>query len=227
MVREDAVDPRSAAARSHRSWRFPLAPGPYTLRFEAFMPAVRAGARHIEPVVVRDYAPDDFAISDVLVARSAAPLDSATAGSWTDYLIEPSAAHLERNQAVTFLWEQYNLTADSGGVSRWRVELVVTVTAIERREWGNWFLRITGPLLGRIGDMVGASALGDEPVSLMWDRADDVGPDRTVVEVVTVDFGVSPPGRYDVTLIVTDLVTGTWVERTRTLFRSSYEPGQE
>jgi GWxTD domain-containing protein len=225
IARTETLDPSSAAAGEHRTWRFDLVPGAHLLRIEALARALDRGARHSTLVDVRSYAGAAFTLSDILVARRLAPRDS-TPERWMDFFIEPSAAHLTRDDPVSFLWEMYNLRPGPDGLVRWRVELRVQVGAIERREWNSWFLRIFGPALGALGDAVGASALGDEPVALAWEGSRDAHAGGTVVDWITLDFAEAPPGRYDVTLVITDLLSGTAVERTRTLIRSSFTPGQ-
>ena len=43
---------------------------------------------------------------------------------------------------------------------------------------------------------------------------------------VTLDFGEAPAGSYEITVAVTDQVSGRTVERTRTLTRSELEPAR-
>ncbi|MEX1051566.1 MAG: hypothetical protein WEC54_08430, partial [Gemmatimonadales bacterium] len=158
-------------------------------------------------------------LSDMLVTRRLAPRDSAPR-RWTDFFIEPTAGRIEPGEVVSLLWEQYNLTTTPEGTARWGVELRVNVSSIERQ--GS-----LARIVGAIGDAVGTSALGDDRITMSWEREGTPGPDGTLIEFVTLDFGDAPAGTYTITLVVTDRVSGRVVERTRVLTRSEVEPERE
>ncbi|MEX1050971.1 MAG: GWxTD domain-containing protein, partial [Gemmatimonadales bacterium] len=75
--REETLDPRSAAAAQHRTWRLSLPAGAFYLRVEALAAVVNAAARHSEVLTVRSYRGTQFNLSDMLVTRRLAPRDSA------------------------------------------------------------------------------------------------------------------------------------------------------
>ncbi len=192
----------------HRSWRLALAPGRYLLRSEAHVPALDRGARGVEILDVRRFPAAGLALSDVLAANRIAPRDSL-ASRWTDYLIQPNGGRFLPGSTVGFLWEIYNLDADSSGMARYDVELRITVEAIERRAL---FARI----VGGVADATGLSAVGDDRVSLNWSRGAAVGPEGVVTEHVEVELRDAPEGRYTVSVTVGDRGTGAVAVSERT-----------
>jgi hypothetical protein len=74
-------------------------------------------------------------------------------------------------------------------------------------------------VIGGIADAVGLSAVGDEQVSLTYDR--QVAAGAMVPHQLALGLGDAPAGRYALTLEVTDLSSGraTRTERTITLER--------
>jgi hypothetical protein len=120
---------------------------------------------------------------------------------WTDYLIQPNGGRFLPGSTVGFLWEIYNLTADSSGMARYDVELRITVEAIERRS-------LFAQIVGGVADATGLSAVGDDRVSLNWSRSAAVGPEGVVTEHVEVELRDAPEGRYTVSVTVGDRGTG-------------------
>lgn len=189
------VSVRAPDAVERRSWRRRFAPGELGYRVEALQAEGGAAARALG--AVRLSSARGFGISDVLVAERVAPR-TETAERWTDLLIEPSAGVARRGQEIGVAWETYAL-AEERGLARYRVELVLTVVEVARAS--DFLTRITGG----IADAIGLSAKGQERVSLSFERTRPATP--TALDYLTLDLGDAPPGRYRLTVEVTDLVT--------------------
>ena len=195
------------------TWRLSLPPQEYLLRVEAHIPVLGRGARSAAMLGVRGFWGSDLMLSDVLAADRAAPRDSVFA-RWTDFYIEPSAGRFEPGDPVALLWEIYNLRPDSTGMARYTVELRITVSDIERH---GVFARI----MGGIADAIGLSALGDDEVSLSYDRVVQTDGSDVQVEYLTIDLRDAAAGTYTITITVTDAVSGRTVARERTVVLSS------
>ncbi|MDP3774856.1 MAG: GWxTD domain-containing protein [Gemmatimonadales bacterium] len=184
-----------------QTWRFDLFPArEYLLRLEARQQATGRSARAIMGLEVRRFGPGVLALSDLVVADRVAPRDSSPR-RWTDFLIDPSVGRIRRGEPVAFLWETYNLTADSSGVGRYRVELAVYSRALERRGIG-------ARIVGGVADAVGLSARGDSLATISFERQAPVRGRTAFPEYLQVQLGDAPEGTYGVALTVTDLVSG-------------------
>jgi GWxTD domain-containing protein len=202
----------------HRSWRLALAPGSYLLRAEAYLPSMDRGARGTEPVAVRTYPRGPLALSDVLAAARLQPRDSL-ARRWRDFLIEPNGGRFLPGDSLALLWEVYDLTPDTSGVTHYDVQLRITVESIERRS-------LFAQIVGGLGDMVGVTAVGDDQVALDYDRHVTAGPDGTVADFVTVELRDAPEGRYTVAVTVRDRISGVMATRERTVLVSRDPPAR-
>ncbi|MDO8665143.1 MAG: GWxTD domain-containing protein [Gemmatimonadales bacterium] len=184
-----------------QTWRFDLFPAQqYLLRLEARQQATGRSARAIMGLEVRRFGPGVLALSDLVVADRVAPRDSSPR-RWTDFLIDPSVGRIRRGEPVAFLWETYNLTADSSGVGRYRVELAVYSRALERRGIG-------ARIIGGVADAVGLSARGDSIATISFERQVPVRGRTAFPQYLQVQLGDAPEGTYGVALTVTDLVSG-------------------
>jgi sulfite exporter TauE/SafE len=119
------------------------------------------------------------------------------------------AAH----DTVALYWETYNAGVVAGDAARLRVRVTVRILSIDR---GRSF---SARVIGGIADAVGLSAVGDEQVSLTYER--QVAAGAMVPHQLALGLGDAPAGRYALTLEVTDLSSGraTRTERTITLER--------
>ncbi|MBI1722924.1 MAG: GWxTD domain-containing protein [Gemmatimonadetes bacterium] len=184
-----------------QTWRFELFPSEqYLLRLEARQQAAERSARAIMGLDLRRFGPGPLALSDLVVADRVAPRDSAPR-RWTDFLIDPSVGRIRRGEPVAFLWELYNLSADSAGVGRYRVELAIYARSLERRGFG-------ARIIGGVADAVGLSARGDSIATIGFEREAPVRGRTAIPEYLQVELGDAPEGTYGVSLTVTDLVSG-------------------
>ena len=202
----------------HRSWRLSLTPGPYLLRAEAHLPALDRGARGMQPLTVRSYAPAPLAVSDVLAAARLQPRDSL-ARRWRDFFIEPNGGRFLPGDSLALLWEIYDLATDTNGVAHIDVQLRITVDAIARHSF-------VARIVGGLGDAMGLTAEGDDRVALDYDRRVTVGPDGAVAEFVTVELRDAPEGRYTVGVTIHDRATGAVATRERVIVVSRDPPAR-
>jgi GWxTD domain-containing protein len=190
-----------SAPLATRTWRFDLFPSQeYLLRLEARQQATDRSARAIMGLTVRRFGDGPLALSDLVVADRVAPRDSSPR-RWTDYLIDPSVGRIRRGEPVSFLWELYNLSADSTGLGRYRIELAVYSRELLRRG-------IAARIVGGVADAVGLSARGDSLATISFERQTEVRGRSAFPDFLQVQLGDAPEGLYGVTLTVTDLVSG-------------------
>lgn len=190
-----------------RSWRLDLSPSEYLLRLEARESATQRAARALAQVGVEEFGPGNLKLSDVVMADRVEPRDSAPR-RWTDYLIDPNVGVFRVGAPVALLWETYNLRADSAGVARFRVEVRVSVRAIERRMFLARFF-------GGLGDAMGATPMGDAQVSLTYERAVPLGDRGAFPQNLRIELVGAPRGTYSLELAVTDLLSGQAAKRRR------------
>ena len=199
-LRLDATD-----AVERRTWRRRFAAGELGYRIEALQVEGGAAARALGSV--RLTTGRGFGMSDVLVAERVAPR-ADSAARWTDLLIEPSAGVLQPREDIGVAWETYGL-AERRGQAHYRVELALTVTEVTRGT--GLFTRIKGG----IADAIGLSALGQDRVSLTYERTAPARP--VALDYLTLDMGGAPAGRYLLTVSITDLITNRQVSSDREL----------
>jgi GWxTD domain-containing protein len=200
--RDETVTGIDAQELHYRSFRLTLQPGDYLLRVEAHLPSIDRAARGMAPVPVAAIPRDTLALSDVLLARSVTPRDSAST-RWDEFLIEPNAGRFAPGDPVGLLWEIYNLTPDSTGTTRYQVQLWISVESIDRSGVG-WL----AALVGGLADKVGLTAAYDDRVSIDFTQEQPATPAAARVEHLTVELRDAPLGRYELQVLVRDLVTG-------------------
>jgi hypothetical protein len=200
-VTTETVPLGDSAQLALHTWRFDLFPSQeYLLRLEARQRATGRSARAIMGINVRRFGPGPLALSDLVAADRVAPRDSSPR-RWTDYLIDPSVGRIRRGDPVAFLWELYNLSADSTGVGRYRIELAVYSRQLARRG-------IAARIVGGVADAVGLSARGDSLATISFERQTEVRGRAAFPDFLQVQLGDAPEGLYGVTLTVTDLISG-------------------
>lgn len=191
-----------------RAWRQRLGPGAHLYRVEALQPDVLRGARAVGAVRA-GAAESGLAMSDVLLAARVLPRNGRDAERWSDFDVAPSASRFRRGESVALLWETYALGADRGA-SRYRV--AVTVERERRRGRAAAFAtRVVGGAAGALG----MSARGSGRVTLAYDR--EVPARAVAVDHLTLDLGGAAPGRYRLSVEVTDRVAGTRTRRESTV----------
>jgi len=217
MLRDTLRLAAGAAARPvRRAWTRTVPTGrEYAYRIEARQPDTGRGARGDGTFGVLPIgAGGGFDISDLVVAdRVLAPDNAATRDA---YRIDANPAmRFAAHDTVALYWETYNATARTDGAARLQVRITLRVLSLDRgRSFG-------ARIIGGIADAVGLSAVGDEQVSLLYERAVRGG--AAVPHQLALGLGDAPPGRYALTIEVTDLASGraARTERILTLKRPS------
>ncbi|HKG93118.1 MAG TPA: GWxTD domain-containing protein, partial [Gemmatimonadaceae bacterium] len=179
-----------------RSWRdrYPTG-GEYVYRVEALQPQTMRGARAINRIVLK--REPGYGMSDVLLAHRVLPKEG-DAQRWSDFNVVPSAGRFARGQEVGLLWETYDL-GQKDASSRYKV----SVTLEQMRRQGA--LGLAMQVMSGAGQVVGRKASGSGKVSLTYER--QVPPRPAVVDYLTLDLGSAPPGRYRLTVEITDQAT--------------------
>ncbi len=217
MVRDTlrvAAGPSAKALR--RTWtRTVMSGAEYAYRIEVRQPDTGRGARGDGTVGVLPMgAAGAFDISDLVVAdRVTATADAAQRDAFR--IDANPAMRFAPHDTVALYWETYNASALAGGSARLRVRVTVRILSIDR---GRSF---SARVLGGIADAMGLSAVGDEQVSLTYER--DSRALAMVPHQLALGLGDAPAGRYALTVEVTDLATGRSArsERTLTLERAT------
>jgi GWxTD domain-containing protein len=207
---EIALRPSDSTRVLRRSWRYRLGITPEVgYRVEALQPESGNAARAVGVLELPNAA--GFGLSDVLLAdsvRSAAGLPQR----WSDLAVAPSVGRIRRGRDLAMVWETYDLGADSTRSSAYRVDIGLVRTDGSRI--GRAVARVIGGTLGR-----GEGRGRDDRVTVSFDRRVPARP--VMLDYLTLDLGDLAPGRYRLTISVTDLVTNatTSSERELTIVR--------
>jgi len=212
MVRDSVrlvAGPGAAARR--RLWVRTVVPnGEYAWRVEARQPDTGRGARNegtlgIVPLGIGGA----FDISDLVVADAVTAPPGAAARS--EFRIDANPSMLfARHDTVALYWETYNAARRADGAARLRVQVTVKVLSLDRGK------AITARILGGIADATGLSAVGDEQVSLTFERTAPPGT-AAVPNQLDLSMGDAPAGRYLLAIDVTDLGSGRHARTERTI----------
>ena len=146
---------------------------------------------------VPDYAAADFALSDVLLAYRVAPSAGPSRFERRGLGISPNPLQrYGRGQPVAFYFELYNLTQNAEGRTHYQLDYTLAPEAPRRKVLG---------LFGR----------GDRPTLTL--RTEREGDEADPVEHAEIDVESVDPGRYILTIRVTDLHSGATREQTRAI----------
>jgi hypothetical protein len=191
-----------------RTWSARVAPGAYLLRAEASVDGGTRAARAAAAIQAGDDATTGFSlrgfgISDVLVASRAEPRQGVAA-RWRDVDFEPVVRSLPRASPLALLWENYEFGARDG-MATYEVSIDI------RRERS-----LAGAIATRIAGGLASAArierISDDQVSMRVDRS--VPHSTAFVDYITIELGETPAGSYELTLQITDKVTGQSRSRT-------------
>jgi hypothetical protein len=148
-----------------------------------------------------------FAISDLLIADS---IHSETTAPmrWSDLTIAPNLGTIRHGRNLAVAWETYDLGADSTRSSEYSVEIGLVRTDGSRL--GRAVARVLSGTLGR-----GEGRGRDDRVAVSFDRRVPARP--VTLDYLTLDLGDLAPGRYRLTITVTDVVRTVSAESVREL----------
>jgi GWxTD domain-containing protein len=188
-----------------RAWRQRFSDVDMGYRVEAFQVESGNSARAFGAIPIG--ALSGFAISDLLIADS---LHSATTAPlrWNDLAIAPNLGTIRHGRNLAVAWETYDLGADSTRSSEYSVEIGLVRTDGSRL--GRAVARVLSGTLGR------AEGRGrDDRVAVSFDRRVPARP--VTLDYLTLDLGDLAPGRYRLTITVTDAVRNVSAESVREL----------
>jgi len=201
----------SAATRANnpRSIIKRLTKGDYAYRFEASADGSLFAARAMSSVTTAPdssgFATTGFGMSDVLVASRAAPRTAAR--RWTDFDFDVSAGSVAQGSNIALIWENYDLGQSDGGVS---YEVTLTI----ERKYQMLLNKVRARVIAAWAAMVGSEQTSDRVV-FHYDRG---APYASVVpDYITLILEDLPAGNYDLSVDITDKVTGKTAGRTMKL----------
>jgi len=179
--------------------------GTYRTAIEVQDEATRRIGIYEQEHEIPDYSGDALIMSDIRLAVSITPADSANGPFIRNGLkIEPNPARLyQRADPVHFYYEIYNLTRNESGRTFYQVELEVQIT--DRRQ--NLFWRI----LKGIDRLVRRSDR-EQSVLMVFENE---GNRENDFSYTSIDTGVSPAGAYEMSIRITDLHSGQVTSRTK------------
>lgn len=204
---QDTVPIPRGGAPLRRQWSDAVGDTPLRLRLEARDPAVgaRVARAHLElPAPLRGTGGP--AMSDLLLVDRPAERERPGARPWRGW--EEAALRLRgdlrlaAHDTVGVYWEGYGLRPDSAQRARYEVHLTVTLLAFDRGR------DVVGRVLGSLADALGMTAEGDDQVGIRFERVEPMDGRDRIPEVVTLALGKAPPGRYRLTVALTDRVGG-------------------
>jgi GWxTD domain-containing protein len=190
-----------------RSFSKRLATGDYAYRFEASAEGSLRAARAMSNMTtaadpLTGFSTTGFGISDVLLASRAAP--RSTPRRWTDFDFDASAGSLAQGASIALMWENYEL-GERDGSAQYQVTLTL------ERKYTMLLNRVRARVISAFAAMVGSEQTADRVV-FHYDRAAAHTP--VIADYVTLVLEDLPGGNYDLTLDITDKVTGRSASRT-------------
>jgi GWxTD domain-containing protein len=188
-----------------RTWLARFASPDLGFRVEAYQVESGKGARALG--FVPSVPSEGFGMSDVLLADRLDPTVPVPE-RWLDLAITPNLGTLRQGEDLALAWETYDLGADSTRSSEYSVEISLLRTDGSRL--GRAIARVIGGTLGR-----GEGRGRDDRVSVAFDRRVPARP--VTLDYLTLDLGDLDPGRYRLTITVTDAVRNVSTESTREL----------
>lgn len=194
------ADSVEIAEAGTRAWTARVAPGTYVSRIEASANGSLRAARATTAVVAdadprTGFAPTGFGISDVLVASRA---DDATPGArWTALRADPVTGPVKRGSEIAVVWENYEFGARDGAA-----RYTVALSLVREQSVAG---RIAAGVIGALADAVRIDRQTDRVVV----RFDRVTASATAfADHILLGLGETPPGRYTLSLEVTDSISG-------------------
>jgi len=162
-------------------------------------------------IAVTHYKPDEFNVSQIIVASNITPFEGGKPGKFTRgrYNVMPLPSRtFTPDQAVFVYYEIYNLSKTEDGKKKYNVDFTIEAERLDRNFASKIFAPF-GRLLSRSQDK--------GKITLTFDKEAD--PERIVqAEYVSIDISDSPAGEYNMTVVVTDSGTGQKITRTNRFF---------
>jgi GWxTD domain-containing protein len=188
-----------------RAWRQRFSTVDMGFRVEALQVESGNSARALGAIPIS--ALSGFGISDLLIADS---IHSETTAPlrWNELTIAPNIGTIRHGQNLAVAWETYDLGADSTQSSDFSVE--IGLVRADGSRLGRAVARVLSGTLGR-----GEGRGRDDRVAVSFDRRVPARP--VTLDYLTLDLGDLAPGRYRLTITVTDAVRNVSAESVREL----------
>jgi len=155
---------------------------------------------------VTPYKMNEFNVSQIVLASNITPFEGNKPTKFTrgKYNVMPMPSRTFRqDQAVFVYYEVYFLTPDEDGKKHYNVDFTIEAEKLDRNLASKVFASF-GRLLRRSEEK--------GKITLTFDKEGD--PDRIAQpEFISIDISDSPPGRYNLEIVVTDMVSGKKVTR--------------
>ena len=181
-----------------RAWRERLPAGDHVYRVEALQPDGLRGARALGKVSLKRET--GFGASALLVAERVAARDGVAPRRWRDLIVAPNAGRFRRGEPIGLVWETYGLQAGADGSAKYSVSV-----SVERR-FNSSASAFVARVVGGVGGATGLSAKENKgKAALRFERTVPAG-DATV-DWLTLDIGNAAPGRYLVSVDITDVAS--------------------
>ncbi len=191
--------PLPSTQRVRFLWTEFVRAGNYRLRVEARDPAVNAVmARAQSETTVRAFDSSRVDMSDLLIAdRIDVPAVSQL--RWQALKLVPRGRLvMAPRDTFSLYWEVYGLGANTERRAHFDVDVQVTILSIDRGS------DPVARFLGGVADLVGLSAIGDTQLGLRYERTEPLNAQDRVPQLVTLGLGTAPPGRYRLSVRITD-----------------------
>jgi len=157
-------------------------------------------------IEVSHYQPNQFNVSQIIMASNITPFDGGKPGKFTrgQFNVMPLPSRtFHQEQSVFVYYEVYFLTPGSDQKKQYHVDFTIQADKLDRNLAGKVFSPF-GKLFNRSEDK--------GKITLTFEKEGD--PERIAQqEYVSIDISDSPPGRYDLTIVVTDMASGKTITR--------------
>lgn len=199
-----------ALQRVRYLWTGRVNAGDYRLRVEARDPAVNAVmARAHSDASMRAFDASQLEMSDLLIADGI-DVPESTQQRWQALKLAPRGRLvMAPRDTFSLYWEVYGLSPDAERRTHFDVDVQVSILSLDRG---------TDPVarfLGGVADLVGLSAVGDTQLGLRYQRTEPLDASDRVPQLVTLGLGTAPPGRYQLSVRITDRERQTSTMSTR------------
>jgi hypothetical protein len=197
-------------AGDRHGWARTVPAGTYAYRAEVTSDAAMIAGRSGEWVVVdgsagasdtREFALRGFGMSDVLLGTSGEP--RGVPRRWYDVEVAPGGGTIPLNGDIALLWENYDLGSRDGSA---RYDVTVTV----QREYALLVNRIRARVVGGAATLLGVDRV-EGRVVIRFER--DVAHAPALVDHVILSMDGVPSGDYELTIQVTDRISGRSASR--------------
>lgn len=202
-----ATDSATVGAAGEVRWTRRAPRGEYYYRAEAVTRGAAIAGRTVGRVIMSSdtttgFTTTGFGISDPLLATRVVPSEAPR--RWTDFEVTPLLGEIAPGSAVSLVWENYEL-GERDGSAQYTVKLTL------ERKWKMFLNRVRARVISAWAAMMGSEQTSDR-VIFHYDRS--VAHAAALADYVTLALEDTPAGNYDLSLEITDKVTGKTTSRT-------------